>query len=72
MSFELTKNLTTAAQLTDELDGMGQPSRISDRKLLELVERLERLRQLGGPFAEVELSPPLRVRLDLLKGNQSI
>jgi hypothetical protein len=72
MSFELTNNLTTAARLKDELDGMGQPSRISDRKLLELVERLDRLRQLGGPFAEVELSPSLRVRLDLLRSNRSI
>ena len=71
MSFELTKNQATPDPLTDEQDEKGHPSRISDRKLLELVERLERIRQLGGPFAEVKLSPRLRVRLDLLKGNQT-
>ncbi|MDX1565607.1 MAG: hypothetical protein R3236_09390 [Phycisphaeraceae bacterium] len=72
MSPQLTDNLAAAAENKDGLEGKWHPARISDRKLLELVDQLERLRQLGGPFAKVGLSPPLQHRLAELKGDQPI
>lgn len=45
-----------------------QPERISDRKLEELQNRLEKIRRLGDSFAAVELSPPLQARLRELTG----
>ena len=71
MSTELTDNLTAFVGFKDEPTPARDPARISDRKLLELGDQLERLRQLGGPFAQVELSPPLRDRLAELKNDQS-
>jgi len=39
------------------------PDRISDRKLTELHDRLERLRSLGDTFANVKLSDEALARL---------
>ena len=45
-----------------------QPDLISDRKLVELQNRLAKIRCLGDAFAAVELSAPLQARLRHLTG----
>jgi len=52
-----------ADPLTDERAGDWRPDRISDRKLLELRTRLDKLHRLGGAFAEVRLSDEAEARL---------
>ncbi len=72
MSPQLTDKLAAADGFKDGFDATWHPVRISDRKLLELVDQLERLRHLGGSFAQVKLSPTLRNRLAELKGDQPL
>jgi hypothetical protein len=51
----------------DERPGAWQPDRISDRKLIELANRLEKVRQLGDAFAGISLSESLQIRLRQLQ-----
>jgi len=56
----------TDPRLKEEPGIDWHPDRISDRDLLELNNRLERVRQLGGAFATVRLSDEAKARLDRL------
>lgn len=53
--------------LTDERYTDWHPARISDRKLLELAERLESVRSLGDAFAELALSDDAAQRVNRLR-----
>jgi len=52
--------------LTDELDPAWRPSRISDRKLMELADRLKRVQRLGGAFARIGWSDQAKQRVEEL------
>ncbi len=56
-------NLSPAA-FKDERDEDWSPQRLSDRKLVELKHRLDRLHSLGDAFAGVTLSETARTRLN--------
>ena len=56
-------NAQAPTPLMDERLETWQPERISDRKLLELRTRLEKINRLGDAFADVALSAPLQARL---------
>ncbi len=55
--------------LMDEQTKGWQPGRISDRKLIELANRLEAIRTLGGAFAHVALSDEAQQRLVQIEEN---
>lgn len=57
----------TAATLKDERLASWHPDRISDRKLIELANRLEKVQRLGDAFADIALASPLHQRLDRLR-----
>lgn len=54
------------ASLTEEHVTQWHPARISDQKLASLRDRLERLKNLGGAFAELEFSESLQPRVEQL------
>ncbi|MEX2672534.1 MAG: hypothetical protein WD294_10530 [Phycisphaeraceae bacterium] len=56
----------TSDSLKDERLSDWHPDRISDRKLLELRNRLEKVRRFGDAFAKVGFSEPLERRLQKL------
>ena len=49
--------------LTDERSEDWHPARISDRKLIELASRLDKVRRAGSAFADIDLSLEARERL---------
>ncbi len=54
------------APLMDERTCDWHPQRISDRKLLELQSRMERLKRLGDTFVGLSFSEEAQARLDRL------
>jgi hypothetical protein len=58
-----------AAPATDDRAEDWNPDRISDRKLLELHSKLDRLRRFGGAFADIGLSDQAQARLQKLLGS---
>ncbi len=53
----------------DAGDPDWHPAAISDRQLLELNDRLVKVRRLGGAFADLELSTQAKDRLHGLRSN---
>ena len=56
------------SRIKDDPAARWHPAKISDRKLIELRQRLVKVQRLGGPFALIELSDMARQRLAALDG----
>lgn len=58
MSIETVDSLSqVTSKLMDERLATWAPTRMSDRKLVELQTRLEKLKRLGDAFTDVDFSP---------------
>jgi hypothetical protein len=69
MSTETVKSSSqTPGRLMDEPLEEWAPTRMSDRKLVELQTRLEKLKRLGDAFANVDFSPDAKDRLRRIAG----
>ncbi len=55
-----------AERFTDEPSAQWHPTTLSDRKLIELRQRLVKVHRLGGPFAYVDFSPQAQKRLKII------
>lgn len=63
MSPRTVKHDATKGPAKDERDPDWSPARLSDRKLQELKQSLERVRRYGDSFANIKLSDYVAARL---------